>query len=118
VYKFALGDILPEKDSNLSLKIDPKTQLAINKFDERFPLEVNECTMKELLYVPGIGPTSARRIMNLRKHGEKIHKESTLKKLGVVVKRAKPFIKLDGKYFVRLDKWLEKEKIDAEAVVK
>lgn len=118
VYKFDLGDILPEKDSNLSLKVDPKTQLALNTFDEKFPVEINECTMKELLRVPGIGPTSARRIMNLRKNGQKIQKESTLKKLGAVVKRAKPFIKLDGKYFIRLDKWLEKEKIVAEAVVK
>ncbi|MFX0101745.1 MAG: putative DNA modification/repair radical SAM protein [Candidatus Hodarchaeota archaeon] len=111
VYKFNLGDILPEKDSNLSLKIDPKTQLALNTFDKRFPVEINECTMKELLYVPGIGPKSARRIMNLRKNGQKIEKESTLKKLGVVTKRAKPFIKINGKYFIRLDKWLEREKI-------
>ncbi|HRU32206.1 MAG TPA: biotin synthase, partial [bacterium] len=44
----------------------------------------------------GIGPKSANRIIHFRKK-EKIRDLETLKGLGVVVKRAKDFVLLDGK---------------------
>jgi len=46
--------------------------------------------------VPGIGPRSASRIVKLRRRG-KFRELADLRKIGVVVKRAAPFILLDGR---------------------
>lgn len=108
VYRFRIEEILPETDGNLSLKVDPKISYAISHYDEKFPVDVNESSYSELLYVPGIGPKSAKRIIQIQKNGEKIEKESTLKKLGVVISRARPFIKVNGQRYTRLDEWLPK----------
>jgi predicted DNA-binding helix-hairpin-helix protein len=63
-----------------------------------YPLDVNESSFNELIRVPGIGKISAKRIITLRKRGLKISKLEELKNLGVAVKRAEPFIKLNNSY--------------------
>ena len=55
-----------------------------------FPVDVNKATIQELLRVPGIGPTSARRIVKARREGKLGLPE--LKRMGAVLKRAKYFI--------------------------
>jgi len=68
--------------------------LARNYFDG--PIDLNVASRDELLRVPGIGPTCTQRIVNLQNNGKKISKRSELKSIGVVLKRAEPFIKIGG----------------------
>ncbi|RLC80822.1 MAG: putative DNA modification/repair radical SAM protein, partial [Chloroflexi bacterium] len=74
---------------------DPKMTWA-KAHPEFFPVEVNRADYEELLRVPGIGPRSAKRIVRERKRGSFRYLED-LKRLGVVTKRAAPFITLEGK---------------------
>lgn len=93
-YGFSTSDILSEKKPNLDLAIDPKCNFAINH-PEMFPIEVSSADYFTLLRVPGIGPKSAQRIVKARKNG-KLSFES-MKKMGVVMKRALYFITCYGK---------------------
>jgi predicted DNA-binding helix-hairpin-helix protein len=72
---------------------DPKVFLAREVIKE--PIKVGTASINDLLKVPGIGPISANRIINYRRKN-KISKYSTLKMLGVVLKRAKPFLEVNG----------------------
>lgn len=94
-YGFTAGEILDGENSNFNPVLDPKCNWAVNHFDE-FPVEVNRAAYETLLRVPGIGVTSAKRIMIARRHSN-LNADS-LKKLGVVLKRAKYFLTCNGKY--------------------
>jgi len=59
-------------------------------------VEVNRASLEELLRIPGIGPTSASRILKLRRQG-KFCELSDLRQIGAVARRAAPFILLNGK---------------------
>jgi predicted DNA-binding helix-hairpin-helix protein len=65
--------------------------------DEIFPLDINQASYTELMRVPGIGETSAKRITNLRRVNKKIKNYGDLRRAGVVLKRAKSFIIVNGK---------------------
>jgi len=78
------GDMLPN--------IDPKISLARNYFDG--PIDINSADWNDLIRIPGIGPTNAYRILELQK-STKITKKH-LHNMGVVLKRATPFLKIDG----------------------
>ena len=58
--------------------------------------DYSEEDLETLLRVPGIGPTSARRIVSARRCGGTLRFED-LKKLGVVLKRAQYFITCGGR---------------------
>jgi len=93
-YGFSLEDMPFETgDQNLPLDVDPKLAWAKTHLYE--PLEINRADRTELLRIPGIGPITAERILKLRREG-KLHDASSLTKLGIVVKRAAPYILLDG----------------------
>ncbi|MNI77931.1 Helix-hairpin-helix motif protein [compost metagenome] len=62
---------------------------------EQFPLEINKASYEELLRVPGIGVKSAQRIVKARRTAALDF--PSLKKLGVVLKRAQYFITCKGK---------------------
>jgi len=92
---FAPDDIVLDAGGFLSLQLDPKVAIALRR-PERFPVEVNAASHQELLRVPGIGRTSADRI--LRARGERgFTSLDQLRRLGVVVSRAAPFVLLDGR---------------------
>ena len=74
-------------------KEDPKLALAKVNYDG--PVEINEADYSQLIRVPGIGPGSANKIVNMR---ERFKKYQDLNKLGIRINRAKPFIKVDGKW--------------------
>ncbi len=101
-YKFSLDELLTENQPNLEEHFDPKVSWALRHL-HFFPIEITKADMSQLLRVPGIGPTSARRILSVRRKGT-LDLE-ILKKLGVVVKRAVYFITIKGRYFanIRLD---------------
>jgi predicted DNA-binding helix-hairpin-helix protein len=56
---------------------------------------VNTAERTQLLRIPGIGPKSADRILRARRQG-RLSDLSHLRTLGIAVKRAAPFVLLDG----------------------
>ncbi len=93
-YKFKADEILSE-DENFDVNVDPKTQWALAHM-ELFPMEVNKISYEMLLRIPGIGLTSAKRIIRSRKLSHLTYEG--LKKMGIVLSRAKHFILINGKY--------------------
>lgn len=94
-YGFTANEILSEDNPDFDPNLDPKCFWALCNLD-MYPVEINKADYYMLLRVPGIGVKSARRIVAARKVGILSH--SDLKKLGVVLKRAKFFITCNGKY--------------------
>ena len=94
-YNFKADEILDEKDPFVDPLLDPKTNWAI-KNSHFFPIEINKASYRDLLRVPGIGVTSAKRIVMTRKYS--IIRYEHLKKLGIVIKRAKYFIVVNGEF--------------------
>ena len=94
-YNFKADEILDEKDPFVDPLLDPKTNWAI-KDTHIFPIEINKASYRDLLRVPGIGVTSAKRIVMTRKYS--IIRYEHLKKLGIVIKRAKYFITVNGEF--------------------
>ncbi len=94
-YHFDAGEILEGPDQNLDLTYDPKISWAFRHMD-RFPMEINKASYEELLRVPGIGMVSARRIVKQR-HLLAVSFDD-LKKMGVVVKRARYFVTCQGRF--------------------
>jgi putative DNA modification/repair radical SAM protein len=107
LYKIPINDIkgiLTDMD-NLPRQ-DPKIFLARNYFDDKLPLDINNLPYNEILKIPGIGLTSARRILKLRKKGIKISKKGQLKNIGVVLKRAEPFLKIGNSFQTNMTNFL------------
>lgn len=95
-YKFQANELLTPERPNLDPRLDPKCQWALRNM-HLFPIEINRADYYMLLRIPGIGPTSARRIMESRRFAHLRYED--LKKLGVVLKRARYFILCKGKYY-------------------
>ena len=93
-YGFDLEELPFAQEGNLPLGTDPKLAWAQLNLGEK-PVEVNKAEMKDLLRVPGIGPKTARAILDARCLG-KLSQIGDLRRLGVATNRAAPFILLDG----------------------
>ncbi|MDO5517558.1 MAG: putative DNA modification/repair radical SAM protein [Clostridium sp.] len=95
-YGFKADELLKNETDNFDLNFDPKTQWALANLND-FPVEINKASYETLLRVPGIGVTSAKKIIKIRR----VHKLTfdDLKKLRIVLKRAKYFITCCGKYY-------------------
>lgn len=94
-YGFTFDELLFDANDLLPLDTDPKTAYA-RAHPEKFPLDVQIADRAELLRVPGLGPKSVQRILDLRR----THTFTTiqeLKKLGADAERATQFILLNGK---------------------
>ena len=100
-YGFSAEEILSDDLPNLDEAFDPKTAWAL-RHPEFFPVEINRADYLTLLRVPGIGVTSAKRIIAARRFSA-ITPEG-MKKIGVVMKRAKYFITSSGHGFERADR--------------
>lgn len=88
-YQFETDEILNEENPNFNPYLDPKCNWAVNHMHQ-FPVDVNKASEAELLRVPGIGPTSAKRILIARRNCTLGFDD--LKRIGVVLKRAQYFI--------------------------
>lgn len=88
-YEFSASEILSENEPNFNPYLDPKCNWAIHNIGF-FPVDVNKASREDLLRVPGIGPTSANRIVTARRTGKL--SLSDLRRIGVVLKRAQYFI--------------------------
>ena len=94
-YGFDLEEMPFAQDGNLPLPTDPKLAWAQMNLSER-PLEINRAEKRELLRVPGIGLKGAEAILSARRLS-KLRDLASLRKLGIIVARAAPFLLLDGK---------------------
>jgi predicted DNA-binding helix-hairpin-helix protein len=94
-YGFDLEEMPFTQDGNLHLPTDPKLAWAQLNLKEK-PLEINKALRNELLRIPGIGPKNADTIIQARRTG-KLRDLTALRKLGIVVARAAPFVLLDGR---------------------
>ena len=88
-YHFGHEEILDESNPNLDPDLDPKAMWAL-RHPEFFPIDLQTADYEMILRVPGIGVKSAQLIVSGRRFC-KIRLEQ-LKKMGVVLKRAKYFI--------------------------
>ena len=93
-YGFKASELLDELHPNLNPHVDPKCNWALNHMDQ-FPVEVNKAPLEMLMRVPGIGVTSAKRIVTARRNT--CLDFAGLKKLSVVLKRAQYFVTCNGK---------------------
>jgi len=104
IYKFDFEKEIKlafNEDGNLSQKHEPKTIIALNDPTRTYPVEINGLKYRELLKIPGIGPRSASRIVQFNKK-DRITKRLQIKRMGAVLKRAEPFIKINGKCQLKL----------------
>jgi len=91
-YGFTDEEIPFETDGNLSLTADPKMIWATRN-PAYFPVDVNRATKWELLRVPGLGPTTAQRILEMRRAGTRIANLRDWSLLFPRIKVANTFVK-------------------------
>lgn len=94
-YGFDVDEICGEGD-NLSPDFDPKCAWALRNL-HLFPVEINKAPLEMLLRVPGIGARGAYRITEARKFAKLDF--DNLKKMRIILKRAKHFITCNGKFY-------------------
>ena len=103
VYHFQPGEIRHAfSEKGYLCNADPKVAIA-REFMDR-PLDPNTAAFQELLRVPGIGPRSAQRIVAFRKR-QPIAAKTELASMGVRIKRAAPFLKINGWRDTTLEMW-------------
>ena len=88
-YGFHAEEILSEETPNFNPYLDPKCNWALSHM-QFFPVDVNRAPREALLRVPGIGVKSVQRILYARRQGSLSLED--LKRMGVVLKRARYFI--------------------------
>ncbi|MFT2010047.1 putative DNA modification/repair radical SAM protein [Pontibacter sp. 13R65] len=99
-YGFDVKEIVDEQYPNLDLDIDPKLAWALRN-RHAFPVELNTADYEMILRVPGIGVKSAMKIVSARRFAP-LHFDH-LRKMGVVLKRAKYFVTCQTKSLQRQD---------------
>ncbi len=108
IYHYKLKDLKEVFNEEGNLPIgDPKIHLAKEYFKDRNPVDPNQASYQELLRVPGIGPISAKRIINLQAKNFEFKRRQDLKSVGVVLKRAEPFLVIDGHNQTTLNKYFD-----------
>ena len=93
-YGFRAEELLDEQNPDFNPQVDPKCSWALSHLDF-FPVEVNTADYETLLRIPGVGVTSAKRILVSRRT-HRLRMED-LRRLGVVMKRAQYFLTASGK---------------------
>lgn len=89
-YGFDAKEIPLGQEGNLSLTKDPKQAWA-DANPHRFPIDVNRASRKDLLRVPGLGPTAVKRIISARKE-RKISSIEGITKQKFNLEKAKSYI--------------------------
>ena len=103
-YGFTASELVYDGGGNLPLALEPKIAWALSH-PERFPVEIRTASRSALIRVPGIGPATARRIVEER--GTAILRGlADLRRLGVVTLRAAGFLTLGGRRLQTM-RWAE-----------
>lgn len=92
-YGFSVDELFPQNAASLPAD-DPKEWWAKTHLAQA-PVEVNTAPPEMLMRIPGIGPVRAAAIVQARKETT-IRSLTQLRKLGIPVSKAAPFILLDG----------------------
>lgn len=95
-YGFEAKELLDETKPDFDLALDPKCDWALRNIN-LFPIEINRADYNMILRVPGIGVKSALKIVAARRFSPLDFDD--LKKLGIVIKRARYFITCKGKHY-------------------
>lgn len=95
-YHFNAEEILTPDMPNFDEELDPKCTWAL-RHRELFPVEINRAPYEMILRIPGIGVKSALRIVRMRRYGNLSF--ANLSRLGIVMKRARYFMTVNGKYY-------------------
>ena len=96
LYGFDAEELLEPEAPNFNVHFDPKCDWALRHI-EAFPVEITTADREVLLRVPGIGLRSVERILSARRIAKLDF--DALKRIGVVLKRAKYFVTCSGKRF-------------------
>lgn len=88
-YGFKLDEILNPQHQHLDLEIDPKLSWALRN-PHYFPIDVNTADLVMLIRIPGVGKTSALKMIQARRFGPL--REHQLRKIGIAFNRAKYFM--------------------------
>jgi putative DNA modification/repair radical SAM protein len=88
-YGFNVNELLNDANPHLDIDIDPKLSWALRNM-HYFPVDINVANYKMILRIPGIGVSSAKKIVQARKFGRL--RIDQLKKIGVSYNRARYFI--------------------------
>ncbi len=89
-YGFTDADIPYDERGYLSLETDPKEGWAV-RHPEFFPVHVNKASRLELLRVPGLGPTTVRRILELRR-SQRVKGLEQLGRIGARLEKSRSFL--------------------------
>jgi len=89
-YGFKVQEILNDIHPNLEADVDPKLSWALRNLDQ-FPVDINTADYHMILRVPGIGVSSALKIVQARKFNRLY--ENHLRKLGIAFRKARHFIR-------------------------
>lgn len=91
-YGFGAEELTTRESPNLDLSVDPKVAWALRN-RERFPVDVNRAAREDLLRIPGLGARNVKRILAARRW--RSIRVDDLRRLGVPLRRALPFIITD-----------------------
>jgi putative DNA modification/repair radical SAM protein len=91
-YGFRADELTTREAPNLDLSVDPKVSWALRN-RERFPIDVNAAPREELLRIPGLGARNVKRILAARRWTR--IRTDDLRRLGVPLRRALPFLVTD-----------------------
>jgi predicted DNA-binding helix-hairpin-helix protein len=94
-YGFCMEELPFDSSGHLPLDKDPKYAWAIQNLMEQ-PVEINRADKYLLLRIPGIGPKNADSILKARSKN-KLSSPEELSKFGINLKRAAPFLLVNGK---------------------
>jgi putative DNA modification/repair radical SAM protein len=89
-YGFEVQELLNAKNPNLDVDVDPKLSWALRNL-EQFPVDLNTADYRMILRVPGIGVSSANKIVQARRFGRLYTYQ--VQKMGIAYSRAKYFIR-------------------------
>jgi predicted DNA-binding helix-hairpin-helix protein len=93
-YGFKRRDFVLDARDMLSLKYDPKYVFAAKN---EISINVNIADFNDLIKIPGVGIETANRILETRALGARFKSMKELKNIGVILKRAQPFIEMDSR---------------------
>lgn len=111
-YGFSLSELPLDEDGGLPRDQDPKTAWAV-AHPELFPVEINKADREVLLRVPGLGPTSVARILQIRRLTT-LRSPEDLRRLRIPPKRVKNFVLFDGRHYPGPQSWLMPSPVQLE----
>ena len=89
-YGFQVQEILNPENPHLDLDVDPKLSWALRNL-QHFPVDINSASYQQILRIPGVGVSSALKIVKARKFGKlRWHQ---LKKIGISYNKTRYFLR-------------------------